>query len=1038
MTRKKVYALVLCLALLIAAVLPGTLAVSNDTADSAGSFTLDDQQPVEETPTEETEEEPPAEEMPADPEDPSENPPEDPDETPDETPAENPDETPADQPAPSHIDTCYDGCTDEACLCPCHTANAQESTDFSVLYDQLMAAQAADEFYALFNALTEEEVESFRLWLTENGFLEALEAHLNELEPVSEPADELPVVGFTNVGPLLAAPVVYARRPMRAAARAAADNGVVLNKTAVANADGTYTITLEAYATGESQTVVSTEPVDIVLVLDVSGSMDDPMYSYQEVYDLDKSKTYYIVGSDGAFKSVTWEKRYTAEDGWRHNFWDDSPIEPKTSANDADPSHVQFYEQIVTASSKMAALKSAVNSFIDSVNAKSAESSIAIVKFAGDTNNRIGNNTYEDGGWTYNYSQIVRNLTQVGDDVQGLKDAVNALSPAGATRADYGMVHAQSIINSASNDGRKKVVIMFTDGEPTSQSSFETDVANAAINASKSIKDAGATVYTIGVFSGANGTPVTSWNGVSNTNKYMHLVSSNYKDATSMTNTGTASYPDGGKSYFLSAGSSVELESIFTQISQEVGGSTVKLDNTSYIQDTVSGQFTMPDGALDVDFYTMNCVDKNQFDSTTKTPAAEVRGSVSNNTLTVTGFDFSANWCGPRDGKYSGKKLIIEFTVTGRDGFLGGNDVSTNEGQTDGIYNSEGASLGNFTSPSVNVPIKDVTVTAEDKNVYLKGEVTADQLKENAVVKVGDVTLNLKEENYGLESWQIEYVNVTAAITDAAGNPVTDFTDLTDDTTYTITVTVSPKSTGISADGTPATEKTGSGEGKINVFKPELTFKDSEAYYGADVPAFTDNLTDTTWKHGDTLASSVTMIGTAPELDLTYTPEADKIANGKINTKQDIAVDVAVKIGNTDVTNKTTFVHTKCAGDPACTDPENGKFWIHVKTCTLTITKTGGANDESYVFVVYKDGQPYSEVTVEGNGSQTIYELPVGTYTIVENTGWSWRYEANNGSGIELSADRPEGSITCTNTKTIDKWLNGFSTVVRNIFGFKH
>ena len=141
MTRKKVYALVLCLALLIAAVLPGTLAVSNDTADSAGSFTLDDQQPVEETPTEETEEEPPAEEMPADPEDPSENPSEDPDETPDETPAENPDETPADQPAPSHIDTCYDGCTDEACLCPCHTANAQESTDFSVLYDQLMAAQ---------------------------------------------------------------------------------------------------------------------------------------------------------------------------------------------------------------------------------------------------------------------------------------------------------------------------------------------------------------------------------------------------------------------------------------------------------------------------------------------------------------------------------------------------------------------------------------------------------------------------------------------------------------------------------------------------------------------------------------------------------------------------------------------------------------------------------------------------------------------------------------------------------------------------------
>ena len=90
------------------------------------------------------------------------------------------------------------------------------------------------------------------------------------------------------------------------------------------------------------------------------------------------------------------------------------------------------------------------------------------------------------------------------------------------------------------------------------------------------------------------------------------------------------------------------------------------------------------------------------------------------------------------------------------------------------------------------------------------------------------------------------------------------------------------------------------------------------------------------------------------------------------------------------------------------------------------------------MFDVYKDSVKYSEVTVWGNSTETLVELPVGTYTIVENTGWNWRYTADNGTGVSLTAQNPEGSITCTNTKTIDKWLNGFSTVVRNIFGQKH
>ena len=405
----------------------------------------------------------------------------------------------------------------------------------------------------------------------------------------------------------------------------------------------------------------------------------------------------------------------------------------------------------------------------------------------------------------------------------------------------------------------------------------------------------------------------------------------------------------------------------------------------------------------------------------------------------MTGFDFSKNWCGTETDAngsvtYRGKKLVITFTVDPKPGFLGGNGVPTNDNA--GVYENGSATTPviTFEQPTVDVPIQDVTVAAEDKNVYLLGGVTAEQLKTGAVVEVGGIELALNEPNYGLEDWQTAFVDITVTVKDKAGNIVSDKIDnLINDTTYTIEVTVAPKNEG------SATQKTGSNEGKINVFKPELTFKDSEAYYGADVPELGGNLTKTEWKHGTTLDTAVTMTGAKPALDINCTPEAGKIdANGEINTKQDIGVDVAVKIGNADVTSHTTFKHLDCAGQ-TCTLPENMEFLIHVKTCQLTITKSGGADNESYVFDVLKDGTKYSEVTIWGNNTETLVELPVGTYTIQENTGWSWRYTADNGTGVTLSAEAPAGEITCTN-KSNDKnyWLNGFSQVVRNIFGVSH
>ena len=410
----------------------------------------------------------------------------------------------------------------------------------------------------------------------------------------------------------------------------------------------------------------------------------------------------------------------------------------------------------------------------------------------------------------------------------------------------------------------------------------------------------------------------------------------------------------------------------------------------------------------------------------------------------VSGFSYKDNWCGDHTENgvitfHNGKKLIIQFTITPKDGFLGGNDVLTN-GAESGIYDKDGTLVKLFEQPTVNVPIQPVTVTAADKNVYLNGTVTAAELKDSATVKCGNVALKLGETNYGLEAWQNAYVDIEAGLKDKDGNALTgDYTNLTEDTTYTVSAKVAPKTVGESTTekGPAATEQAGEDEGAINVFKPELTFKDGSAYYGEDVVTdFSDNqVGETVWKHGNTLSTAVTMLGTEPTLDITL--EADQVENGKY-TKEDAAVKATVKIDGTDVTDYTTMLHQDCSGDcdwetPAKTgDPA---FLIHVKTCTLDVTKVGGAAEESYVFDVYKDDEKYSEVTIWGNSTETLYELPVGTYTIKENTGWSWRFTPKYSAKVTLSAAKDEGEITCTNQLEKNKWLNGFSTVVRNIFG---
>lgn len=960
----------------------------------------------------------------------------------------------------------------------------------------------------------------------------------------------------------------------RAYADNAPDSGMKISKTATANNDGSYTITLEAFATGakvitEQKTDI---PTDIVLVIDQSGSMKDPIggYTYtayrkdsgwnsrnyhnEEYYPLrhnggsenlwhklnnneyiavsveqkmvytaisgwsnrkyhDNQNSLYCLVS-GEYESVTVKREgyafsadeywytvdgqqilYTTGDDSIPNFGQYAPLYQSVkkytysytlngvttvieeSSGDGSSPDTQFYRRDYSSSAgdtRLNALKNAATTFANAVAAKAAGEDgdintpadnvnhrIAVVGFAsgksyGGTNYNYGNTEVFVGSNQYKYGTAAQG--QYGNAFQNMNTStgvgnvsasIEALSADGGTLTNLGLEMGNGIFGAnpiAEGEKRNRVVIVFSDGVP-GWSGYDSNTANSAITQAGTAKNTyGATVYTIGIFPGADATSAGNQNGneTEKANWFMQRVSSNTQ------------YPQ-SPSYYLSAADAGTLNSIFQQISNQIetGGSETTLGSETVVKDIISPYFTLPAGTtasgIRVDTYACTGKDGNTYTwSGTSGGPGGATATVDGDQVSVTGFDFSENWCGTEtdaqgNSTVRGNKLVISFEVSPKSGFLGGNEVITNASA--GIYENGSAQtpVMTFEQPKVNVPIQDVTVTATDKNVYLKGEVTAEQLKDGAEISVGDVKLDLTKDNYGLEYWQTEYVDITITVKNKDGNVISDKLDnLTDDTTYTVEVTVAPKTVGTStpAKGDAATAKTGVNDPAANiyVFKPELTFKDSTAYYGESVPAnnnYSGNKVGSeTWKHGDTVSTDVTMLGTKPTLDISYTPDESKLESGKY-TKQDVPVAATVKIGRENVNEHTTFVHQDCTGK-TCALPEGYHFWIHIQTCTLNITKQGGADDESYVFDVFKDDVKYSEVTVWGNGTETLVELPIGTYTISENTGWSWRYSANNGGSAALTTQNPTGSITCVNTKNNNQWLNGFSEVVRNIFGTSH
>ena len=384
--------------------------------------------------------------------------------------------------------------------------------------------------------------------------------------------------------------------------------GETVSKTAGSD----FLVALSALSSTSSLTKPEPQPIDIVLVLDASGSMDEAM------------------------GGTTWE-----------NYDDTKRID---------------------------ALKTAAKNFLaaakkqnDEIEDPAKQIQVSIVKFAGDKSKKVGNDTYRDGMYIYNYSQIMRNLTLCNStNLSTLNSVVDSIKPAGATRSDYGMELAQTALGNASaRSNAKKVVIFFTDGKPTSHSDYNAKVAGGAINTAKTLKDSGTTIYTVGIFSGADSSNPPAMPGQDEkklANRFMHAVSSNYPAASSSGNdwdgyTVSMGTRAENSNYYKTATKSTELNTVFQEIFTDVTSDPpVPTLVESSKNATESGYVTFEDPLGDY----MTVTDFNAIafsDKIYTAPTKETRGNVT--TYTFNGINMG-NVAYPQNVDLN--KIIITVT----------------------------------------------------------------------------------------------------------------------------------------------------------------------------------------------------------------------------------------------------------------------------------------------------------------------------------------------------------------------------------------
>ena len=713
---------------------------------------------------------------------------------------------------------------------------------------------------------------------------------------------------------------------------------------------------------------------------------------------------------------------------------------------------------------RVEALQTAVNAFLTTIQKSSPTSRVAIVSYASDVTIDSGTKTASGALIPVTADNTVNSaLTQI---VSGLSTRCN-----GGTQSGMGMQQAVNIFNSVSasdsNYDNTRVTVLFTDGKPGnnywSGEDEGYDVAQQSVHWSVILKHAkGSTVNmqssvktqnffgeTFGsLFStkygvsnygdfqkGSTGQNDWNWTGCGSTvysvglglkasdgknsegckiNEYMYRVSSHRPDGSHVDNNRVNEWEQGSDSwtglytdartrnhengYYLTTDNAAELQRIFTQIAQQTGEAVRDVT----IRDEISESFVPCDAAGNA----YNVGDTITSNGKTGTVRQDANGNYyiewTNVTLTPEQVDSNKVVTKPAETFQS------TLYVKPRDGFLGGNNVPTN-GSESGVYTAAGEAVKKFPQPEVNVPIKMGAFEAQTRNIYY-----------------GNAAPTLPELSTAtpLEAWQTRYVTITRTSNTDVSN--------TTDGEYAVTVTVTPEAAKETSAGAPAIAQTTTVNSVVHVYKPEITFNDSRINYG-ETADYNSNGGAVVWKHGNDVAVAANMTGEAPALTYTYDPAEDAFTK---DTYVKVTVTSDKDTATTKISDAVTFVHTKDTVFPGCSfDPAQGQFIVHINVFDLTIVKsakTGTTIDPNQTFVFKvknNDNGKTMEIVLTGEGQKTVKSLPMGSYTITEDTGWSWQYHPTEAAQT-ITVSETSKTVTFENEKTPTNWLTSIADVI--------
>lgn len=717
----------------------------------------------------------------------------------------------------------------------------------------------------------------------------------------------------------------------------ASKDNLNLVKTVTKEGDN-YKVTLESWATGTVTSSSTPVPMDIILLLDQSGSMKKNFTSSStETYNnLNKKnkKIYADYRNNCYIKSGNQYLKVTVTYQWEFGFSNDvytytwNGGSHTSTGGNSRPNIPLFYKSTTSSSTtRIAALKTAVSSFINKVNTeattKNVDHRVAVVGFASTRSDYYENTELLSTPDVVNYGSAnnidYRNaLVSAKTNKNKLDTAINRLAARGDTYPEYGFDMANQIFAQypiQAGENRQRVVIMFTDGypAPAGTDDFNVQMANDAINNAKSCKDNKAKVYTIGIFGGAD--PSASIEnyyqnrrlnqGVA-ANRYMHFSSSNYPSATALDNGGTR----GEGNFYFAASNADALNDIFDTISEEISTDTTTLDGSATIVDNIPGNFTIPAKASDIKVYTAKCTGEangtltwaERASSPLQASSATVNGKTS---VSVKDFNYSDEWCGlDENNQPHGSKLIIEFTIAHNN--YGGTQP-TNAGAS--IKDKENKDVITVDNPSVPV-----TITEPD-----------------------DVFTQANEKTYNGSGFDIlsEVATKANTLADGTNNAFVDIeVKITvEGTDYIYTISKGQQSGTWNQTASPKTspnvkDDNNDGTPEAYEYPVKITFKDAE---GVAAENYTTTTAKFTIKYAEATVKANDKSKKATEAD----PAFDATVTGMVNGEK-AEEKLTYTITRTDEDNNTVGDHTTIT--PTGNTYQNN-YKVTYETGTLTITK---------------------------------------------------------------------------------------------------